>query len=337
MKYLVILLMLISLVSFTASDSVYGLSCATANMTQSFAESDVVFTGQALSKEYVPSKHSINGKNDALTQFSVIEKFKGVSQDIIPIISSEWLWGYNFTKNLEYVVFAYDDGQYLRHQTCTSTALLENAELEQIRQISNDLKLIAANSTHVKWNIGEIQWLETSYPPSGVGVVRVIDPDMNLNPEKVDNFDVFVWSDSHTKGFMSTATETGVSTGVFESTVFLTTNHESAGQRLKVAEGDIITAEYTDSTLPASYTTVDVLRITTKSSIQAMLDSPLKQFKSGIPSEQVSCKDVLEIVIKKSNGYPLCLTPDTKEKLIQRGVAQSATIVEEGWIDRSHD
>jgi len=62
---------------------------------------------------------------------------------------------------------------------------------------------------------------------------------------------------------------------------------------------------------------------------------PLQQFKSGIRIEQISCKEGLEIAIKKSNWQPLCLTPDTKEKLIQRGWAEPATIVEGVWIDRS--
>ncbi|MGQ0606190.1 MAG: hypothetical protein ACT4OD_04445, partial [Candidatus Nitrosotenuis sp.] len=49
-------------------------------------------------------------------------------------------------------------------------------------------------SALVRWNIGEVSWLEASYPASGTGVVRIIDPDMNLNPESVDNFDADVWS-----------------------------------------------------------------------------------------------------------------------------------------------
>jgi hypothetical protein len=318
MKYFIIFLVLASLVSFTGNNSVYGLSCGGANMTQSFAESDAVFAGQVQSKEYIPSERSSgDGENDAITQFSIIENFKGISQETISIISSEWLWGYNFTKNLEYVVFAYDDGQYLRHQTCTPTSLLEHAELEKIRQVANDLELVVANSTHVKWNVGEVQWLEASYPPSGTGVVRIIDPDMNLNPEKVDNIDIDVWSDSYAKGFTSTATETGVSTGIFESAVFLTLNHESAGQRLKVAEGDTITAEYEDNTLPASYTTVDVLHITAKSNIRAMLDSPLEQFRSGISIDEIECNDSL-VLIQKHDGSPACVKPETKSKLIQR-------------------
>jgi hypothetical protein len=117
-------------------------------------------------------------------------------------------------------------------------------------------------SALIRWNIGEVQWLEASYPASGTGVVRVVDPDMNLNPESVDNFDVDVWSDSDAGGIDLTVTETNEATGIFEGTVFFTVSDESAGHRLRVAEGDTITAEYEDNTLPDPYTTADELDIT---------------------------------------------------------------------------
>ena len=63
-------------------------------------------------------------------------------------------------------------------------------------------------SALVRWNIGEVQWLEASYPASGTGVVRVIDADMNLNPEAIDNFEVDAWSDSDAGGIDLTVTET---------------------------------------------------------------------------------------------------------------------------------
>jgi len=63
-------------------------------------------------------------------------------------------------------------------------------------------------SALIRWNIGEVQWLEASYPASGTGVVRVIDPDMNLNPEAVNNFNVDIWSDSDAGGIDLTVTET---------------------------------------------------------------------------------------------------------------------------------
>ena len=122
-------------------------------------------------------------------------------------------------------------------------------------------------SSLVRWNIGEVQWLEASYPASGTGVLRVIDPDMNLDPEAVDNFDADVWSDSDAGGINLTVTETNEATGIFEGTVFFTTTDESSGHRLRVAEGDTITGEYEDNTLPEPYTRADELNITATSLI----------------------------------------------------------------------
>lgn len=122
-------------------------------------------------------------------------------------------------------------------------------------------------SSLIRWNIGEVQWLEASYPASGTGVVRVIDPDMNLDPEAVDNFDADVWSDSDAGGIDLTVTETNEATGIFEGTVFFTVTDESSGHRLRVAEGDTVTAEYEDNTLPDPYTTADELDITATSLI----------------------------------------------------------------------
>jgi len=116
-------------------------------------------------------------------------------------------------------------------------------------------------SALIRWNIGEVSWLDASYPASGTGVVRVIDPDMNLNPEAVDNFNVDVWSDSDAGGIDLTVTETNESTGIFEGTVFFTTTDDSSGHRLRVSEGDTVTAEYRDETLPDPYTTADELDI----------------------------------------------------------------------------
>ncbi|MCH8915836.1 MAG: hypothetical protein IIA82_08355, partial [Thaumarchaeota archaeon] len=116
-------------------------------------------------------------------------------------------------------------------------------------------------SALIRWNIGETQWLEASYPASGTGVIRIIDPDMNLNPEAVDNFNVDVWSDSDAGGIDLTVTETNEATGIFEGTVFFTTTDESSGHRLRVSEGDTVTGEYEDNTLPDPYTRADELDI----------------------------------------------------------------------------
>ena len=122
-------------------------------------------------------------------------------------------------------------------------------------------------SALIRWNIGAVEWLEASYPASGQAVLRVVDPDMNLNPESVDNFEVDVWSDSDSGGIDLTVTETNESTGIFEGTVQFTLDDSSSGHRLRISEGDIITAEYEDNTLPDPYTRADELDITATSLI----------------------------------------------------------------------
>jgi serpin B len=47
--------------------------------------------------------------------------------------------------------------------------------------------------------------------------------------------------------------------------------------------------------------------------------SPLKQFKLGIPIDEITCKERLELVIKLSDDSPACVTHSTFEILKQRG------------------
>jgi hypothetical protein len=49
--------------------------------------------------------------------------------------------------------------------------------------------------------------------------------------------------------------------------------------------------------------------------------SPIQQFKSGIPLEQIQCKSELELVQRASDSSPVCLKPETKIKLLLRGWA----------------
>jgi len=49
-------------------------------------------------------------------------------------------------------------------------------------------------------------------------------------------------------------------------------------------------------------------------------ESPRKQMKSGILSQDVTCRDGTELFIKSSNGNALCLTENTAKVLLKRGV-----------------
>ena len=136
-------------------------------------------------------------------------------------------------------------------------------------EFSEDETVIA--SSLIRWNIGEAQWLEASYAASGTGLVRIVDPDMNLNPESVDNFEIDIWSDTHAGGIDLTVTETNQATGIFEGTVFFTVTDESSGHRLRVSEGDTVTAEYEDRTLPDPHDTSDKIDITATTQIGSII------------------------------------------------------------------
>ncbi len=139
---------------------------------------------------------------------------------------------------------------------------------------------VVIGSALIRWNMGETQWLESSYPAKGSGVVRVIDPDMNWNPEAVDSFDITVWSDSSTGGISLSVTETNEQTGIFEGTVFFTTTQASSGSRLNVSEGDTVTAEYEDNTLPDPWSSADETDITATTNIGTIVP-PLERAPAG--------------------------------------------------------
>ena len=165
-------------------------------------------------------------------------------------------------------------------------------------------------SALIRWNIAEVQWLEASYPASGTGVIRIIDADMNLNPEAVDNFKVDAWSDSDAGGIDLTVSETNEATGIFEGTVFFTVADDSSGARLRVAEGDTITAEYEDNTLPEPYTTADELDITATSLIGTLVPplerAPAANLRTvdafGNSLNSVSVDQQVQITAELANG-----------------------------------
>ena len=45
---------------------------------------------------------------------------------------------------------------------------------------------------------------------------------------------------------------------------------------------------------------------------------PLKQFKSGVPTNEIQCKDGLTMLLTPKDSRPVCVTWDTAEKLIPR-------------------
>ena len=88
----------------------------------------------------------------------------------------------------------------------------------------------------------KIKWDKPNYLSNDVGVVRVIDKDMNQDDKKLDSFDIHVWSDTDHKGIELTITEIDNASGIFEGMVFFTPEGKSGGTRLLVE--DAVYAEH---------------------------------------------------------------------------------------------
>ena len=155
-----------------------------------------------------------------------------------------------------------------------TNGFLENTNDDEITasfKFSKD-RTVFTSST-ISWNIGTVQLFgevadkveldeHSVYSIiGGIIPIRVIDPDMNLNPERPDDFDLGVWSDTDSSGVDSTVTETGNTTGIFEGTIY-TTSYPQGGHMLVVDVGDTINVEYEDHTLPNQHTNnTDVLYV----------------------------------------------------------------------------
>ena len=104
------------------------------------------------------------------------------------------------------------------------------------------------------WNMARVRLDRPAYRTGQTAVVTVEDPDMNLDPDAEDSFEVRARSSSDMDGILVTVRETGSATGIFEGRVLLDSSGSSeGGARLLVAEGDTIRAEYKDTTVPETF------------------------------------------------------------------------------------
>lgn len=128
-------------------------------------------------------------------------------------------------------------------------------------------------SALVRWNIGQIKWLEPRYNLESEAILQVVDPDMNLDPDTIDEFTVHVWSRSNHEGIQLKMKETGNATGIFQGKVFFSKQASGDGI-LQVEEIDDVIAEYVDTTLPAPYASDDQLKLSSMTRIGKTI-SPL--------------------------------------------------------------
>ena len=131
--------------------------------------------------------------------------------------------------------------------------------------------VILTESVPIFWNIGDAKFSEANYLTDKSAQIRIIDPDLNLNPEALDHVSVDVSSDSDAAGIDVDAVETSESSGVFVATIYFTQNHSSSGNRLLALPGDEIYAKYVDYTLPKPYSKSDNLEIITSAKLNSAI------------------------------------------------------------------
>ena len=152
--------------------------------------------------------------------------------------------------------------------------------------------VVLTESVLTTWNIGDVRFSEDNFISDKSALIRVIDPDLNLNPEALDQIPIQVSSDSDIAGIEVTAIETSESSGIFVVTITFTQNLSSSGNRLLALPEDEIYAKYDDYTLPKPYSTSDNLEIIT-----------LARVASSIPSlEKISNS---QITLTDSSSNPL--------------------------------
>ncbi len=112
-------------------------------------------------------------------------------------------------------------------------------------------------SIPVSWNHGTIQFSKDTFVLNDSIQIRVIDSDLNLNPEMIDSTTIEVFSDSDVGGLLVNAMETSERSGDFISTITLSADSSSSGNRLYAVPGDTIFAKYDDHTLPKPFSKSD--------------------------------------------------------------------------------
>ena len=165
--------------------------------------------------------------------------------------------------------------------------------------------VVLIHSVMISWNIGEIIFSEPVYLVGESAKIRVIDPDMNLNPETVDRILVEVLSDSDVAGILVDAIESEDDSGLFEALISFTQNSVSSGNRLFAVPGDSIYAKYEDNTLPSPYSIQDDLDI----QIESKLESEVP------PIQRISVEDVF---FADSFGIPIEPTINEQIQIVGR-------------------
>jgi len=219
--------------------------------------------------------HSISDDEDGTIKISTLELTKYY------VFTKPDLNFGMFTAEVILNGFSYNDDDMdptLKTTGNGSTSGFLKADADSSITISFENGVVLAKSGPMQWSIDTIQFSEENYFSDKTALLRVVDPDLNLNPESLDHIPIKVSSDSDNAGIKINAIETSEESGVFIATITFTQNKSSSGNRLFVMPGDTIFAKYDDHTLPKPYSTSDSLEIKTSAKIVSSI-SALKKLR----------------------------------------------------------
>ena len=169
---------------------------------------------------------------------------------------------------------------------------------------------VSLASALIAWNIGEVSFSDSSVSPGGSTIVSIVDGDLDVDPDVIDTTTASVWSDSDSGGISITLHETDEDTGVFETEIFFTSDDKSTGSLLRVSEGDTVTTEYVDATLPEPYEQSDSLTLAATTTVGTVYP-PLERAPAsnarvvdafGSQVSEVSADQQVQIAADVSNG-----------------------------------
>ncbi|RLG05357.1 MAG: hypothetical protein DRN61_00850 [Thaumarchaeota archaeon] len=140
--------------------------------------------------------------------------------------------------------------------------------------------VVRMDSAQVWYTDATLAFDKDTYTMDDTAIITLTEPDKNQNTSIKETVNITVYSTSDPAGITVTLVETDVDTGVFEGSLTFTSG-SSTGSILKAADGDTITAVYTDDT-PRDKPTITSKKVTATAKIGAAV--PTLPIEAGAPA-----------------------------------------------------
>ncbi|MEM3085392.1 MAG: hypothetical protein QXU32_13320 [Nitrososphaerales archaeon] len=100
----------------------------------------------------------------------------------------------------------------------------------------------------INFNLGGLRFSKDAFSTTEKMEIMVWDLDRNSKPNTIETLPVWIWSTTDPRRIMVTLKETNENSGEFRAIITLATHDTSSGARLRVSDGDTVTARYVDNT-----------------------------------------------------------------------------------------